>query len=45
MVKNLPYNAGDVGSIPGWRPKIPQTAEQLSLPDARTDPRDTTKSL
>ena len=31
MVKNLPCNAGDVGSIPGQGTKIPQAAEQLSL--------------
>ena len=26
VVKTLPSNAGDVGSIPGWRAKIPQTS-------------------
>ena len=31
MVKNMPYNAGDVGSIPAWETKIPQAVEQLSL--------------
>ena len=30
-LKNLPSNAGDVGSIPGWRTKIPHAAGQLSL--------------
>ena len=30
MVKNLPSNAGDVGSIPGWGTKIPQEEGQLS---------------
>ena len=30
MVKNLPYNAGYVGLIPGWRTKIPRAEEQLS---------------
>ena len=30
VVKNLLCNAGDVGSIPGWRPKIPHAAEKLS---------------
>ena len=30
MVKSLPCNAGDVGSIPGWGTKIPHAAEQLS---------------
>ena len=31
MVKNLPCNAKDMGSIFGWGTKIPQVAEQLSL--------------
>ena len=30
VVKNLPSNAGDVGSIPGLGTKIPLTARQLS---------------
>ena len=30
VVKNLPSNAGDAGSIPGQGTKIPQTKEQLS---------------
>ena len=30
VVKNLLCNAGDVGLIPGWRPKIPHAAEKLS---------------
>ena len=30
VVKNPPSNAGDVGSIPGRRTKIPHAAEQLS---------------
>ena len=25
VVKNLPFNAGDVGSIPGWGTKVPHT--------------------
>ena len=29
MVKNLPCNAGDSGSIPGWRTKIPHATGQL----------------
>ena len=29
-VKNLPYNAGYVGLIPGWRTKIPRAEGQLS---------------
>ena len=31
VVKNLPSNAGDVGSIPGLGTKIPHMAGQLSL--------------
>ena len=30
MVKNPPSSAWDMGSIPGWRTKIPHTMEQLS---------------
>ena len=30
VVKNLPYNAGDTGSIPGWGTKIPRVAEEQS---------------
>ena len=30
MVKNLPSNAGDAGSIPGQRTKIPHAEEQLT---------------
>ena len=30
MVKNLPSNAGNVGSIPGLRTKIPHALGQLS---------------
>ena len=29
VVKSLPCNVGDVGSIPGWGTKIPYAAEQL----------------
>ena len=28
--KHSPYNAGDMGLIPGWEIKIPQAVEQLS---------------
>ena len=35
MVKNLPFNAGDVGSVPGRGTKIPHAAGQLS-PHAKT---------
>ena len=38
MVKNLPYNAGDTGSIPGEGTKISHAAGQLS-------PRATTTEL
>ena len=31
MLKNLPSNARDTGSIPGQGTKIPQTAVQLNL--------------
>ena len=31
MVKNPPPSAGDVGSILGWRTKIPHAVVQLSL--------------
>ena len=31
VVKNLPCNAGDVGSIPGQGTKIPHDTKQLSL--------------
>ena len=30
MVKNMPSNAGDVGSLPGRGTKIPHNAGQLS---------------
>ena len=30
MVKNLPSNAADVGSIPEWGTKIPHSPGQLS---------------
>ena len=37
VVKNLPCNAGDAGSIPGLETKIPHAVEQLS-PCATTNP-------
>ena len=37
MAKNLPYNAGDVGSIPGQGRKIPHAAGQLSLHATTTE--------
>ena len=30
MVKNMPFNAGNAGSIPGWEMKIPHALGQLS---------------
>ena len=39
MVKTPPYNAGDTGSIPGQRTKIPHATEQLSLHTVRTEPK------
>ena len=30
VVKNPPCNAGDMGSIAGWQPKIPYAVKQLS---------------
>ena len=38
MVKNLPSNARDGGSIPGRGIKIPHAAGQLSLCIATTEP-------
>ena len=38
MVKTLPSNAGDMGSIPGWGTKIPNAAGQLSPHTATTEP-------
>lgn len=32
VAKNLPSNAGDLGSIMGQRTKIPHALEQLHLP-------------
>ena len=37
MVKNLPCNAEDMGSIPGWETKILHATEQLSLFTATTE--------
>ena len=33
LVKNLPSNEAEMGSIPGWGIKIPHTVGQLSPPD------------
>ena len=32
VVKDPPCSAGDAGSVPGWRTKMPHTAEQVSPP-------------
>ena len=38
MARNLPSNAGDVGSIPGEGTKIPYAVGQLSLRATTTEP-------
>ena len=38
VVKNLPSNTGDVGSISGWGTKIPHAAGQLSPCATTTEP-------
>ena len=46
MVKNLPSNAGDAGSIPGQGTKIPRASGQVSPCTAtREKPCAATKSL
>lgn len=37
VVRNLPCNAGDLGSIPGRGSKVPHTSEELSLCVATTE--------
>ena len=39
MAKNLPCNAGDVGSITGRGTKIPHVTEQLNPCAATTEPQ------
>ena len=39
MVKNLPSNAGDVGSVPGQGTEVPHVSEQLSLSTITTEPK------
>ena len=39
MVKNPPYNAGEVGSIPGLATKIPRAMGQLGLNTVPRSPR------
>ena len=38
VVKNLPCNAKDMGSVPGLGTKIPHATEQLSLCATTTEP-------
>ena len=38
VVKDLPCDAGNTGSIPDRKAKIPHAMEQLSLRTAPTDP-------
>ena len=38
VVKNLPSNAGDMGSIPGWGTKIPHATGQLNPRATTTEP-------
>ena len=38
VVKNLPSNAGDVGSIPAWRTKVTQAVHQLESPPPWASP-------
>ena len=37
MAKNLPYNAGDMGSITGQATKIPSAGDQLNLCSTATE--------
>ena len=43
MVKSLPCNVEDLGSIPGQGTKIPRATEQLRLCEARKIPHDAMK--
>ena len=45
VVRNVPSNAGDVGSIPGHRTNIPHASEQLNPCDATPEPTGCTKVL
>ena len=42
-VKNPPYNAGNMGLIPGWGNNIPQATRQLSPYAAVQNPCSTTR--
>ena len=37
--KNLPCNAGDLGSVPGWETKIPHAMEQQAPKSQLESPR------
>ena len=39
VVKNLPSNAGNMGSAPGWGGKITHAMGQLSPSNATTEPK------
>ena len=43
VVKNLPCNAGDMGSVPGRGTQIPHAMGQLSLHTSRQNPCATVK--
>ena len=43
VVKNLPSNAEDTGSIPGWGTKIPHATGQLSPCAQLLSPRASTR--
>ena len=38
VVENLPFNAGDAGSIPGQGTKIPPATKKISLRATTTEP-------
>ena len=38
VVKNVPYNPGDMGSTPGQGTKIPHATDQLNLRTTTTEP-------
>ena len=39
VIKNLPGNAGDTGSTPGWGIKIPHASKRLSLHATTIEPK------
>ena len=42
VVKNPPFNAGEMGSFPGCGTRVPYTMEQLSLSSTTTEPMGST---